>query len=243
MVNRAARLWQDVRPRSHPISDLSSSFTVEPLEPRFLLSADILPYSDEETLPTVPDPVVTVVENADYDLRVSADGWGNDDDSPLPQETTQAIFDAAISRLATVGFSTEQLAAVSSIPVDVEDLPGWQLAVSDSGRITIDHNAAGYGWFLDETPNDENEFIDQNGELKAVTGSDADGRIDLLTVLTNWDTISESRTATAAIRRLHSCSSASGRACVGHQNPTAFSISLSRRSRWPMRHPMFRVSN
>ena len=45
--------------------------------------------------------------------------------------------------------------------------------------------AAGYGWFVDETPGDDTEYAQgaQAWQLAAVAGSPAAGRLDLLTVL------------------------------------------------------------
>ena len=51
--------------------------------------------------------------------------------------------------------------------------------------VDIDRDAAGYGWFVDTTPFDDFEFSfdDATGKLQAVTGSQASGRFDLLTVV------------------------------------------------------------
>ncbi|MCG2684556.1 MAG: hypothetical protein L6306_13200, partial [Planctomycetales bacterium] len=52
------------------------------------------------------------------------------------------------------------------------------------GKILIDHDAAGYGWFVDPTPGDDEEFIGDNlGPLLARQNTVADGRADLLTTV------------------------------------------------------------
>ena len=53
--------------------------------------------------------------------------------------------------------------------------------------ITIDATAAGYGWFVDTTPDDASEFeaSDTEGVLRAAKGSLAEGKMDLLTVVSH----------------------------------------------------------
>jgi len=52
-----------------------------------------------------------------------------------------------------------------------------------SGRIYIDVNGAGAGWFVDETALEDEEFGLERVHLAAAESSLASGRIDLLTVL------------------------------------------------------------
>ncbi|AFZ38163.1 outer membrane adhesin like protein (plasmid) [Stanieria cyanosphaera PCC 7437] len=87
-----------------------------------------------------------------------------------------------------------------STPFDINfqitDLPSGQLAettitsfdengVPNAGTILIDHDANGVGWFVDETPLDNSEFITQNTDsyLLATTESEANGKYDLLTTV------------------------------------------------------------
>jgi hypothetical protein len=64
-------------------------------------------------------------------------------------------------------------------------LPGNAIAWSvGDGTILIDMSAAGHGWFVDSTPMRDEEFRNSFGDvLIAKAGSDAFGRMDLLTVL------------------------------------------------------------
>jgi hypothetical protein len=64
------------------------------------------------------------------------------------------------------------LAALRGIDVVIADLVGGELAEYSEGRITIDADAAGRGWFVDATPGDDFEF----------DGRNASG-VDLLSVL------------------------------------------------------------
>ena len=67
--------------------------------------------------------------------------------------------------------------------IAVADLAGDQLAEFANGRITLDNDAAGHGWFIDSTPGDDLEFAGNGGVLLASRGSAAAGRIDALSVL------------------------------------------------------------
>jgi hypothetical protein len=64
----------------------------------------------------------------------------------------------------------------------ITDLPGLVLARNNGNAIDLDRDAAGHGWFVDPTPGDDSEF-DADGQ--ALAGSDAEGDIDLLTVVTH----------------------------------------------------------
>ncbi|EXI89917.1 MAG: putative chitinase [Candidatus Accumulibacter regalis] len=90
------------------------------------------------------------------------------DKLPLAIETTLDVF--------STGFSFEPLAGAT-----------LALLTGDGKniRITLNESAAGYGWFVDLTPSDNAEFLPTSNpfELIARPGSDAEGRMDLLTVL------------------------------------------------------------
>jgi hypothetical protein len=83
----------------------------------------------------------------------------------------QPIVAAAITRLGHEGFDPQVL---SRVVFTIEDLPGATLGVAGSQAISIDANAAGYGWFIDATPLDDREFIE--GTLPLTT-------MDLLSVV------------------------------------------------------------
>ena len=82
------------------------------------------------------------------------------------------------------------------INFQITDLPTGQLAEAtitgfdssgkpNSGIILIDHDANGVGWFIDETPLDNSEFINQNlaSYFLADPESAANGKYDLLTTV------------------------------------------------------------
>jgi hypothetical protein len=69
------------------------------------------------------------------------------------------------------------------------DLPGAALAATSrtgaDTSITLDTTAAGHGWFIDSTPDDNSEYL-PTADLsvwKAKAGSAADGKMDMLSVL------------------------------------------------------------
>ena len=73
---------------------------------------------------------------------------------------------------------------LSSVTVEIVDLPGALIGAAGGDTIFIDQNAAGYGWFVDPTPDQNEEFSrDQSGSLRG--SGDAAGRMDLLTVLSH----------------------------------------------------------
>jgi hypothetical protein len=103
------------------------------------------------------------------------------------------MVDAGAMRWLEAGIPlTTIVADLRGLRIDVQDLPGSMLGEADSGtrngerpEIVIDKNAAGYGWFVDPTPLDDNEFVDivAPSQRQAVGNSPAAGHVDLLTVV------------------------------------------------------------
>ena len=90
------------------------------------------------------------------------------------------IVDAAIGRWAKSGAEVERLRTVRFA---VSDLADDYLGLAAPGVIWIDRDAAGYGWFVDETPTDNSEFVETESGCVARPESSAFEHIDLLTVL------------------------------------------------------------
>ncbi len=84
----------------------------------------------------------------------------------------EALAEAAAHYWAETGLDEDQLAALEQVSYRIEDLSGNVLGQSRKFEVVIDADAAGYGWYLDETPYDHSEF--------GATGPDG---VDLLTVL------------------------------------------------------------
>ncbi len=93
------------------------------------------------------------------------------------------IVQAAIGRWSALGLTSAQVAQLQNTTYVVANLGlARELGQASSGKvITIDDNAAGFGWFVDNTPRDDREFT------KAISKSEriAPGltRMDLLSVV------------------------------------------------------------
>ena len=73
---------------------------------------------------------------------------------------------------------------LDGLSLQIRDLPGEQLAQATEDGLALDVNAAGWGWFVDGTPEDDEEFLrGLDGDLFALDGGPAAGQVDLLTVL------------------------------------------------------------
>ncbi|QDU13974.1 Pectinesterase [Gimesia maris] len=140
---------------------------------------------------------VTLSENA-ADGRIRADAIRIERTGPLmaaagvstsnapaiTQSDLDSVRDAALSYWKSTGLSETQISLLESVSFVLADLPDAMLGAATTTTILIDVNAAGYGWFVDDTPFDNSEFsLDASGELIAGTGSAAYGQMDLLTVM------------------------------------------------------------
>lgn len=85
----------------------------------------------------------------------------------------QPLLSEAFARWQSAGVNTS---ALQGIDIRIADLGGLTLGRAADGVIWLDDDAAGWGWFIDQTPWDDSEFSadGDQGEL---------GRMDLLTVL------------------------------------------------------------
>ncbi len=72
------------------------------------------------------------------------------------------IVDAAIVRLSAAGLDAGLLA---SIDVSIADLPGAALGQASGHSVTIDVDAAGWGWFVDHTPLFDEEFSNSQSQI------------------------------------------------------------------------------
>jgi hypothetical protein len=114
----------------------------------------------------------------------AADGAIADADVPqLAEADLRPIVDAAIVRWAAAGLDAVALAKLRQTEVVIGDLSGSLLGQADSRRIRLDGDAAGHGWFVDPTPDSDEEYAAvSDHELRAVNPQALD-RIDLLTVV------------------------------------------------------------
>jgi probable HAF family extracellular repeat protein len=88
-------------------------------------------------------------------------------------DQVQSLLGEAIARWQAAGANTSSL---GSIDVRIADLDGTTLGFTSGNTIWIDSNAAGWGWFVDATPNDDSEFTTPGNQGEQ-------NRMDLLSVI------------------------------------------------------------
>ena len=108
---------------------------------------------------------------------------GSNAGPPLSRDDLTPIVSAASDLLAGTGLTSSQIDRLHAVTVSVSDLSGARLGQALGSTITIDINAADYGWFIDSTPYDYEEFAIGSEGLFAAGDSAASGRMDLLTVV------------------------------------------------------------
>ncbi|HET9220026.1 MAG TPA: hypothetical protein VFR18_23810 [Terriglobia bacterium] len=117
-------------------------------------------------------------------FALTASETSNTDAATLSESQIAVVGNEAVRQwIAVAGEgSTDLLSEIRFVLLN--DLPGDMIAWSvGDGSILIDETAAGYGWFIDDTPADNSEFQNVNGELLASSTSPAYGRMDLLTAI------------------------------------------------------------
>ncbi|MCC6124849.1 MAG: hypothetical protein IT426_07805 [Pirellulales bacterium] len=123
-------------------------------------------------------------ENPSY-LRAETASPASSTAAPaLTQEDLQPIVREAVARWSNAGLNADALARLSQVQFVISDLPGSALGKAEANRIYLDLDAAGNGWFVDSTPDLDEEFIlsRTNRRLEAVDPRAVD-RIDLLSVV------------------------------------------------------------
>ena len=119
-------------------------------------------------------------------LGFQVEEWGdtrgtsfNPSDMPSTAFTVWSTFAAETEYFGATGQSY-------MVNLVVDDLPGRVLGRTEGDTIHIDVDGAGFGWFVDLTPLADEEFaLDAEGNLTAIAGTDAAGRMDLLSVVSH----------------------------------------------------------
>ncbi|AGA31260.1 DUF4082 domain-containing protein [Singulisphaera acidiphila] len=96
--------------------------------------------------------------------------------APLTPAAMAPLVTEAVARWQDALPAGTDLSVLAHTPIRIADLPGTQLGWTGDGAIWINQNAAGYGWFVDPTPQNDSEFTQPGDQGEQ-------GRIDLLTVL------------------------------------------------------------
>jgi uncharacterized repeat protein (TIGR01451 family) len=119
-------------------------------------------------------------------LRTARDqASGEPSGQELTEEGLRWIVKAALQRWKEAAISAEDMARLEEVTFTLVNLRDGELAVAMGSQIRIDKNAAGYGWFFDQTPQDDAEFDVPvpDKEAQSTEFSPAFGRMDLLTVV------------------------------------------------------------
>ncbi len=108
-----------------------------------------------------------------------------DEIQKLKQSELDWLIPAAIERWRQSGIAVEELEKLQTVKFELADLADGEIARVEGEVVKIDDLAAGYGWFVDLTIFDDNEFMVgvPERELQTTNQSLAHGRVDLLTVV------------------------------------------------------------
>ena len=139
---------------------------------------------------TTFDLVTVSTNDPDYQSpqNILAAGTPSTTSTDLPSLTLEQlapVVEAAIADWKATGLlSDADIATLDALNFQISDLAGLDLGQFSGNTITIDINAAGFGWFVDATPDDNVEFtLLDDGSMVAADGSAAAGLMDLLTVV------------------------------------------------------------
>ncbi len=104
---------------------------------------------------------------------------------PVEQASAETMLSSVVESLDPQ-LTAAQNAKLAQVDIEIVDLPEGVLSNTVHGTIYIDVNAAGYGWFVDDTPDDHSEFY-ATGPYTLVSvpyaTSNVLGKIDLWTVI------------------------------------------------------------
>jgi hypothetical protein len=107
------------------------------------------------------------------------------DEKTLTDGKLTWIVQAAETRLLEAGIAdAADLEVLKHVRFEVRDLPGASLGMTTTDGVFIDSDAAGHGWFVDPSPDEDSEFSIQSSATRLIADpkSAAYGRFDLLTV-------------------------------------------------------------
>jgi Ca2+-binding RTX toxin-like protein len=119
---------------------------------------------------------ITILNDDGYPMTAAAAPTEVTSVEALTEEMLAPIVDAAIDRWAeALVLDGARLAKLNSVDFQIVDFISLTLGLADQNTIFIDADAAGWGWYIDPTPQDDVEFTEPAG--------DDEGRMDLLTVV------------------------------------------------------------
>ena len=121
---------------------------------------------------------------ANQPTAVAGDSTSPQPAALLTTDQLKPIVTEAIAEWAKAGLPATEVAAFNKVNFSVADLSGSLLGWTENNQVLIDRDAAGYGWFVDPTPGQDEEFqsAKATGQLQAVDPR-ALAHMDLLTVV------------------------------------------------------------
>ena len=92
-----------------------------------------------------------------------------------------------LSQFVASGLDESRIAMLRNASLQVADLSGRMLGWTLGTNVLIDRDAAGFGWFVDPTPFNDEEFSDHISDLEARASSDSPAakQMDLLAILSH----------------------------------------------------------
>ncbi len=105
--------------------------------------------------------------------------------SEFSYEQLVPVVEAAMARIKSTA-SVDANELLENITFEIANLPNNLLGLAAGQTIKIDADAAGFGWFVDQTPCDNVEFIPvslANNDLVLLPSNPAQDQVDLLTVI------------------------------------------------------------
>jgi len=182
----SASLWQVDVPMPNMLATVGQVFNAVSVDGDFgLFSMDGAGSFDDVTVKT-DDPAFLTPGYAQAMTAASSQTDSAEVISDLTYNELDPIIDAAINLwTGSTLFDESMLNSLEGLTFVIADLTGDTLALTVNDTVVIDIDAAGHGWFIDDTPYQDSEFMPQNNDevLRANESSDAYGDMDLLTVV------------------------------------------------------------
>jgi hypothetical protein len=103
----------------------------------------------------------------------------------LVTATTPVTNAATLTSILGTSLASSLDANTSGIALNIANLPGGAVGQTTGTNITLDTNAAGYGWYIDPNPAANTDFLPTSNPNVwiAAPGSAAAGKMDMLSVL------------------------------------------------------------
>ncbi|MEO0445970.1 MAG: autotransporter-associated beta strand repeat-containing protein, partial [Verrucomicrobiota bacterium] len=177
------RSWRNLFRKPQEEEELTTSpegLLLEALEPRILYSAAPVDLEEagvgegsegEQMDETSSGAIANAVEAPAIDAPeivgnlLSADDSLSDEDA---QKIVESLASSALTFWQASGLTEEQRVALESATYQIADLGGSFLGAAEGSTITIDDDAAGRGWFVDETPETDDDLSADQIDLLAI---------------------------------------------------------------------------